>query len=322
MFDRGVCKQSFPLSFTPPPEQEEIVISLPLYDAPWSYTRSYPLRALGEHITGPFFLAYKASGVALKLLYDVSIVLPMSFFRCNFEFFCSKSKKDLVLFGSYLVKMIPIVGPYLGIYYDLLTKSTTSDFSPYSQASSVAILPKDQERFSEDALVDRFLNIHDYIDEGRTEYARRSITDFSNELEHSNLAIDPAIEIVCKRLIDWIKQDLAFFRSHPVLVGSRISNDGVVHNVAQFLENIEKNKEQDCLIKLKKLMTLKLNLIQKGVSYFEDQFGDTELKEPLKRDIQKIQNSSPLSVKTILTVYQMQLSLYEKWNFYNEESLE
>jgi hypothetical protein len=316
MFDWGVSKQPFGLNFTLPPDQEEIVVSLPLYDDPWSYTWNYPLRALGEYITGPFFLAYKASGVALKLLYDFSIVLPMSFVRCNFEFFCLKTKKDLVLFGSYLVKMIPVVGPYLGIYYDSRVKSTASD-----EASSVSVFSEDQDHSPAGNVIDRFLNIHDYIDEGRTGYARRSISDFIGELEHSNLAIDPVIEIICKRLVDWIKQDLAFFRSHPLLVG-RIPKHNLVDNAAESLVSIEQIKRQNPLIKLKRLMALKLNLIEMGVSYFEDQFGDTELKEPMKRDMQKIEKGLPLSLKTILTLYQMQLNLFEKWGFYNEEFLE
>lgn len=294
---------------------EEFVFSIPLYENPWTYTLNYPLKAFGAHVFGPFFVASKVAVFALKLLYDFCILLPNSYLKDDYDFFYLKAKCDLVAFGGFLIKMIPLIGPYLGFSYDKFKSSLVVYECPLSDASSVGT--QELEDSDQIRLEDRLLNIYHYMRECRIHDAKRSIDDLREDLGSFSYQIDSEIDLVCSNLIKFIEKNIEFSQAHPMMVGF-IPKKEKIKDIKKKFEEIEKSTAVNNFAKLKRLIFIEITLLEQGLSYFEDQFGDTDLKLDMSNKISILKKEKSLSLESVLKIYEMQMDLEEKWSFYNE----
>lgn len=298
----------------------EYTVFFPLYDNPWSFTFTYPLKAVGTHIVGPFFLACKVASYAGKLLYDFCILLPTSCVTKEYHVFYSKTKHDFLVFGGFFIKMIPIIGPYLGFFYDVSVNRLNRQESRFSQASSVQVSDQETEYQSEIGLEDRLANIHECINSNKKFDAIRSIEDLRKESIEYELD-DKSISIISCQLIQTIKKNIQFYRSHPLLVGPAPKKDRT-----RLSDKIKKIEKMEVLFLLnhvcKFLVNSELDLIKQGLNYLYDQFGDSELLIPLGTEIAKLKHMEKLNLNTILKIYEMQMELEDKLLFYTAAEVE
>jgi hypothetical protein len=70
------------------------------------------------------------------------------------------------------------------------------------------------------------------------------------------------------------------------------------------------------------LVNSELDLLNQGLNYLYDQFGDSELLIPLGTEIAKLKHMEKLNLNTILKIYEMQMELEDKLLFYTAAEVE
>ena len=296
-------------------------MNLGLHRNPIQFTKKHYIKAVFEHIGGPFVSAVKVVYFALKLIYDLTIAMAIKTVKGGFKGAVSCVGKDFESIGRNIIGMIPIFGAYLLDPYAYVMAKISGEKPKTSSSGPIAKPPVDSRVTQTLTPVAGAEISHVSVEEiGEMFDCMHAQTDFAENLafvralfardDLINLEVPGAIvSQVINRLEAWIKEDVQYVKANAARRGKDFSAC-----MEESLQALFKALKASYNLAGIRGATLEMNrLLCQSADGLPGSPAQNTFRNQHFEELEAIFGENPITLGTILRLYQCQFEDDQFW---------